>query len=167
MLRRLITPERVLTVAVLIIIAAAVSFVAILLLVPNTQEPSLGTYETPHRIASAGRNEVTMHPVVPLGDIVIVSGRRCINSKSVVSILTYRTFTRIDVPPDKPQVVPASVRVREDRSDGVRCRETVLMIAMPIGMVPGIWRLDGVDFSTKDGALRVWSSEDFEIVEAR
>lgn len=158
-----VTPERALVWGFGVLLVALIAYLVVLLTVPDATEDSLGTYESPQHVTNDGREGGP--PIVIQGSIVSLEGLRCINSKKTINVLNYRTFTRVDPPPPgSPVAVQATIRVREERADGGACRISPTQVAMPPGVEPGIWRIDGFDFSAKDGALRVWFSEDFEVV---
>lgn len=170
-LKHLSRPEQVLFFALTVLVSVTIAVILSLILTPSAPLPSLGDYESPQCVTNNvlhNPNICTPDGPLPsayLGDRLTIFGKRCVNpSGDAVSIIIYRTFTRLDVPADQAQVVPGSTRAQEDAAGERICEASPLNIAMPSNLTPGTWRLDGIDLSTKDGSIKVWSSTDFLVL---
>lgn len=152
-----ITAERALYVSFSLAISA-LSIVAILLLLPKPKVSLLGDYETPQHVNAMVPG--VEGPAVLQGGMLDVVGRRCVTSERV-SVITFRTFTRVDPP---GAVVAGSTRAGELVKGSGHCVPSILSIRIPEGVGPGVWRIDGIDISTQSGDVKVWSSETFTVV---
>lgn len=151
--------DRAIQVVAVIAIAVTAAAGAVALLVPTPNTPILGVYESPQRV-------VNIQPLAE-GGMLVVTGRRCVTAHSA-RVLTFRTFTRVDPgPTGAPRTAAASTRVIDERKGGRGCEPQAITIALPAGVTAGKWRVDGIDLAVKDGSLRVWYSEDFEVGAAR
>lgn len=171
---KLLSPDRVLLFATMIFVAGIVSLIVFYIFRQNVPQPSLGAYQSPQAVLRCKTLEPSScMPLIPydgigalyMGDVVGIQGLRCVNSEHPINVLTYRNFSRVVQQDERPTTVAASTRVRESvRKTGDTCDPILTMVAMPVSLEPGRWRLDGIDFSTKDGIIRIWTTEDFQIL---
>lgn len=130
--------------------------------VPGRDRPSLGPYVSPQLVTST-EGETGLPEIHRSDQHFSITGKRCVSGNSDFGIVSFRTFTRLSpTPAGERSVVSVARELLTVRPE--HCQVRALDIVIPEAVTAGVWRLDTVDISLKDGVLRVWSTEDFEVL---
>lgn len=141
--------------SVAVLIAAAIwTFAA-----PDTRAGVLGDYaEAMIHSTVVGVDGPATEERGPL----IVAQERCVNGDQIIQVEVSISARRLEA---DEKVVPILTRAKQARAAG--CNLSITTYALPPGVTPGMWRLEGISRAVNTSELRYWASEPFIVVAAK
>lgn len=157
-MRSIFTPERVVTMAITIVLMTTISLLLYVLLVPEPKKDSFGDYFSPQDILS--RVDGVEGPAIRVGDKLVISGKRCVNKTT--QLLSIRTWKRIDIDPPLTAQGGFQEPLVVEPTHG--CIDTQIEVLQPVAVSAGTWQIQALDLAYVDGELRFWETTPFKVV---